>query len=104
MKLRALPQSFWQQPNHTNCLSPGAIYPILPPLSSLGAAKDDVENVAAGKIIILFIVVMNSELSKCAYWNYTFTWNPGRDPVEFAFKKLTPPQMRTINIKIYKTN
>ncbi|KAJ9575727.1 hypothetical protein L9F63_007373, partial [Diploptera punctata] len=48
MKLRALPQSFWQQPNHTNCLSPGAIYPILPPLSSLGAAKDDVENVAAG--------------------------------------------------------
>ncbi|XP_069683560.1 uncharacterized protein [Periplaneta americana] len=48
MKLRALPQSFWQQPNHTNCLSPGAVYPILPPLSSLGATKDDVENIAAG--------------------------------------------------------
>ncbi|PSN38352.1 hypothetical protein C0J52_06937 [Blattella germanica] len=48
MKLRALPQSFWQQPNQTNCLSPGAVYPILPPLSSLGTTKDDVENIAAG--------------------------------------------------------
>jgi hypothetical protein len=48
MKLRALPQSFWQQPNHTNCLSPGVVYPVLPPLSSLGAVKDDVESVAAG--------------------------------------------------------
>ncbi|KDR22336.1 hypothetical protein L798_01992 [Zootermopsis nevadensis] len=48
MKLRALPQSFWQQPNNTNSLSPGAVYPVLPPLSSFGAAKDDVESVAAG--------------------------------------------------------
>jgi hypothetical protein len=48
MRLRALPQSFWQQPNHTNCLSPGAVYPVLPPLASLGAARDDVESVAAG--------------------------------------------------------
>lgn len=50
MKLRALPQSFWQQPNHTNSLSPGAVYPVLPPLSTFGAAKDEVESLAAGNI------------------------------------------------------
>jgi len=50
MKLRALPQSFWQQPNHPNSLSPGVVYPVLPPLSSLGTAKDDVDSVAAGNI------------------------------------------------------
>ena len=32
MKLRALPQSFWQQPNNANPLSPGAFYSTLPPL------------------------------------------------------------------------
>jgi hypothetical protein len=48
MKLRALPQSFWQQPNHTNCLSPGAVYPVLPPLSTFAATKEDVDSVAAG--------------------------------------------------------
>jgi len=48
MKLRALPQSFWQQPNHPNSLSPGVVYPVLPPLSSFGTAKDDVDSIAAG--------------------------------------------------------
>jgi len=51
MKLRALPQSFWQQPNNTNSLSPGAVYPVLPPLSSLGAVKDEVESVPAGNSV-----------------------------------------------------
>ncbi|XP_046994333.1 uncharacterized protein LOC124606396 [Schistocerca americana] len=37
MKLRALPQSFWQQPNAAGGLSPGAVYPVLPPL----CCKDD---------------------------------------------------------------
>ena len=32
MKLRALPQSFWQQPNHANPLAPGSVYSTLPPL------------------------------------------------------------------------
>lgn len=33
MKLRALPQSFWQQPNSVNTMSPGNMYlPVLPPL------------------------------------------------------------------------
>lgn len=32
MKLRALPQSFWQQPNHANPLPPGSVYSTLPPL------------------------------------------------------------------------
>ena len=32
MKMRALPQSFWQQPNNANPLSPGAVYSRLPPL------------------------------------------------------------------------
>jgi hypothetical protein len=54
MKLRALPQSFWQQPNHPNSLSPGTVYPVLPPLSSLGTAKDDVDSFAAGNIWSLF--------------------------------------------------
>lgn len=55
MKLRALPQSFWQQPNHTNSLSPGAVYPVLPPLSSLGTARDDVDSVAAGNNVAIIL-------------------------------------------------
>ncbi|GFS17909.1 hypothetical protein ElyMa_003250300 [Elysia marginata] len=32
MKLRALPQSFWQQPNVAHQVSPATLFPILPPL------------------------------------------------------------------------
>lgn len=38
MKLRALPQSFWKQPNNPPTLSPGNLFSSLPPLSSM---KDD---------------------------------------------------------------
>lgn len=41
MKMRALPQSFWQQPNNANPLSPGAVFSVLPPLP--GQAGPDVE-------------------------------------------------------------
>eukprot|EP00090_Calanus_glacialis_P000500 TRINITY_DN10302_c0_g1_i1.p1 TRINITY_DN10302_c0_g1~~TRINITY_DN10302_c0_g1_i1.p1 ORF type:complete len:412 (-),score=97.72 TRINITY_DN10302_c0_g1_i1:1088-2323(-) len=41
MKMRALPQSFWQQPNNANPLSPGAVYSTLPPLP--GQAGPDTE-------------------------------------------------------------
>ena len=41
MKMRALPQSFWQQPNHANPLSPGAVFSVLPPLP--GHAGPEVE-------------------------------------------------------------
>lgn len=34
MKLRALPQSFWQQPNVASNVSPGQMYTKLPPLIS----------------------------------------------------------------------
>jgi hypothetical protein len=33
MKLRALPQSFWQQPNVVNTVPPGSMYTVLPPVS-----------------------------------------------------------------------
>ncbi|XP_038061427.1 uncharacterized protein LOC119732108 [Patiria miniata] len=33
MKLRALPQSFWQQPNTVNTVPPGSMYTVLPPVS-----------------------------------------------------------------------
>ena len=39
MRLRALPQSFWKQPNNPPALSPGNIFSSLPPLS--GYSKDD---------------------------------------------------------------
>ncbi|XP_022085540.1 uncharacterized protein LOC110976517 [Acanthaster planci] len=32
MKLRALPQSFWQQPNSVNAVPPGSMYTVLPPV------------------------------------------------------------------------
>lgn len=38
MRLRALPQSFWKQPNNPIAISPGNIFSSLPPLSS---TKDD---------------------------------------------------------------
>ena len=41
MKMRALPQSFWQQPNNANPLSPGAVFSVLPPLP--GQSGPDVE-------------------------------------------------------------
>lgn len=34
MRLRALPQSFWKQPNNPTAISPGNIFSSLPPLSS----------------------------------------------------------------------
>ena len=40
MKQRALPQSFWQEPNLTNPQAPGTVYSILPPLE-LGATTCD---------------------------------------------------------------
>ena len=46
MRLRALPQSFWKQPNNPPALSPGNIFSSLPPLS--GYAKDDD---VAGKVL-----------------------------------------------------
>ncbi|CAB3371526.1 Hypothetical predicted protein [Cloeon dipterum] len=33
MKLRALPHSFWIQPNKPANVSPGSVYPVLPPLT-----------------------------------------------------------------------
>ena len=41
MKMRALPQSFWQQPNNANPLSPGAVYSRLPPLPGPAGHEDD---------------------------------------------------------------
>nr|CAD7198349.1 unnamed protein product [Timema douglasi] len=41
MRLRALPQSFWQQPNKPTSLSPGAIFPVLPPLKEDNVSADD---------------------------------------------------------------
>ncbi len=41
MKQRALPQSFWQQPNLANPVPPGAIYSILPPLCLNGDDEND---------------------------------------------------------------
>jgi len=38
MRLRALPQSFWKQPNNPTALSPGNIFSSLPPLTK----EDDV--------------------------------------------------------------
>ncbi|GFN75878.1 hypothetical protein PoB_000238400 [Plakobranchus ocellatus] len=40
MKLRALPQSFWQQPNVAQQVSPATLFPILPPLPN----KDNEES------------------------------------------------------------
>ena len=41
MKMRALPQSFWQQPNNANPLSPGAVYSRLPPLPGQAVHEED---------------------------------------------------------------
>ncbi|XP_064642546.1 uncharacterized protein LOC135496905 [Lineus longissimus] len=40
MRLRALPQSFWQQPNKPQVCSPASVFPSLPPL-----CKDDVTEI-----------------------------------------------------------
>ena len=40
MKMRALPQSFWQQPNQENPLPPGSVFSTLPPLPGQEAELD----------------------------------------------------------------
>ncbi len=40
MKLRALPQSFWLQPNQAAPVSPGSVYSTLPPLPGQEAAAE----------------------------------------------------------------
>ena len=42
MKLRALPQSFWQQPNAVNSASPGTMYAVLPPLCKTDQSGPDI--------------------------------------------------------------
>jgi len=32
MRMRALPQSIWQEPNIPHNVSPATVYPVLPPL------------------------------------------------------------------------
>ena len=47
MKLRALPQSFWQQPNQANpLLPPGSAFSTLPPLPGQEADLDHVPPLA----------------------------------------------------------
>lgn len=41
MKLRALPNSFWVQPNKPANVSPGSVYPVLPPLTRDGDSASD---------------------------------------------------------------
>ncbi|XP_061197517.1 uncharacterized protein LOC133205681 [Saccostrea echinata] len=40
MRLRALPQSFWKQPNVPNPVSPAPLFPSLPPLGSKDSNED----------------------------------------------------------------
>ncbi|XP_065298895.1 uncharacterized protein [Dermacentor albipictus] len=40
MKLRALPQSFWQQPDETSGVSPAIVMPVLPPLFKHDTQED----------------------------------------------------------------
>lgn len=40
MRLRALPQSFWKQPNVPNPVSPAPLLPSLPPLGSKDSSED----------------------------------------------------------------
>ncbi|XP_046377221.1 uncharacterized protein LOC124149582 [Haliotis rufescens] len=43
MRCRALPQSFWQQPNVPHQVSPGTMFPVLPPLMNGGTEEDTIE-------------------------------------------------------------
>lgn len=45
MRLRALPQSFWQQPNTVNPASPGSMYSVLPPLCKMEQTNSDIAEV-----------------------------------------------------------
>lgn len=48
MKMRAFPQSFWQQPNVAHNVSPAQNYPLLPPL----VTKDGEES--PGEIVVKY--------------------------------------------------
>nr|XP_054768816.1 uncharacterized protein LOC129276461 [Lytechinus pictus] len=45
MRLRALPQSFWQQPNTVNSASPGSMYSVLPPLCKMEQSNSDLADI-----------------------------------------------------------
>jgi len=49
MRLRAFPQSFWQQPNQPVGVSPAVCHKVLPPL----AMKDEFGEIYMGKCIYL---------------------------------------------------
>lgn len=51
MRMRALPQSMWQEPNIPHNVSPATVYPVLPPLVT--REGDDI----AGIIITLYLDV-----------------------------------------------
>lgn len=55
MKLRALPQSFWQQPNIIACQGPGTICPDL----CLPCKEDEINNNLQGRYIFNIFTVFS---------------------------------------------
>ena len=70
MRMRALPQSFWQQPNVADSMPPSSTYPILPPLYS----KDSGEDVT-GEGICGSTVINNDRFMIKAQIDYLLSWN-----------------------------
>jgi hypothetical protein len=60
MKLRALPQSFWLQPNQANPLPPGSVYSTLPPLPGQEAEQEPRERTVSEANTDLLFSLFNS--------------------------------------------
>ena len=60
MKLRALPQSFWLQPNQANPLPPGSVYSTLPPLPGQEAEPEPRERTVSEANTDLLFSLFNS--------------------------------------------
>lgn len=66
MRLRALPQSFWKQPNVPNPVSPAPLFPSLPPLGSKDSSEDITGEFSNVKIDI-YNLLQISNVTKCKY-------------------------------------
>lgn len=65
MRLRALPQSFWKQPNVPNPVSPAPLFPSLPPLGSKDSSEDITGEFSNVKMTIYNL--LQTSVIKCKY-------------------------------------
>jgi len=65
MRMRALPQSMWQEPNIPHNVSPATVYPVLPPL-----VTREGDDITGSCTAVIFSLTKNNDSQH--YWPFEY--------------------------------